>query len=68
MQLTMEYQWHEKVYVIEEIDGTVYGNWAAHHALKKRSPTFEVSITPLLHLLQDQNLLCTTARHMQYEI
>lgn len=55
LQLAIEYEWLEKVSVTEEVDGAVNFNWfSAHHAFKKRSPTFEVSIASLLPLLRDE--------------
>lgn len=50
-QLALEYEWLEKVSMTEETDGTMNVTWSAHHASKKRSPEFEVSITSLLPLL-----------------
>ena len=53
-QLALEYEWLEKVTVVEEIDNAVNLTWSANHASLKRSPEFNVSITSLLPLLRDQ--------------
>ena len=50
-QLALEYEWLEKVCFIGEMAGAVNVTWSAHHPSKKRSATFEVSITALLPLL-----------------
>lgn len=47
-QLALEYEWLEKVTVVEEIDDAVNLTWSAHHASLKRRPEFNVSITSLL--------------------
>ena len=52
-QMALEYQWLMKVGDTDETDGTENVTWAAHHASKKRSTAFEVSITSLLPLLRD---------------
>ena len=67
-QLALEYEWLEKVCVTEEVDGAVNVTWSAHHASKKRSAPFEVSITALLPLLQDQAHSVATIKHVMDKI
>lgn len=50
-QLALEYEWLEKVIVVEEIDDTVNLTWSAHNASLKRGLEFNVSITSMLPLL-----------------
>ncbi|KAK1894215.1 Nicotinate phosphoribosyltransferase [Dissostichus eleginoides] len=64
-QLALEYEWLEKVAVT---DGPVDVTWSAHHASKKRHPTFEVGITSLLPLLRDQAHSVATVRHVMDKI
>ncbi|KAK1906058.1 Nicotinate phosphoribosyltransferase [Dissostichus eleginoides] len=64
-QLALEYEWLEKVTVT---DGPVDVTWSAHHASKKRHPTFEVGITSLLPLLRDQAHSVATVRHVMDKI
>ena len=37
-QLALEYEWLEKIFVTEEVDGAVNLTWSAHHASQKRCP------------------------------
>ena len=67
-QLALEYEWLEKVCVTEEVDGAVNVTWSAHHASKKRSAPFEVSITALLPLLRDQAHSVATIKHVMDKI
>ncbi|KAJ8406047.1 hypothetical protein AAFF_G00309350 [Aldrovandia affinis] len=64
-QLAMEYEWLEKVTVT---DGPVDVTWSAHHASQKRGKPFEVSITSLLPLLQDQAHSVATVKHVMDKI
>jgi hypothetical protein len=52
--LTVEQKLLEKIRRIEASDVEESITWSAHHASKKRSPVFEVSITSLLPLPRDQ--------------
>ena len=45
-------------------EGPVDVTWSAHHASKKRSPAFEVSVTSLLPLLRDQAHSVATVKHV----
>ena len=35
-QLTLEYNWLEKVCITEQLDGEISVTWSAHHAAKNR--------------------------------
>ena len=67
-QLALKYEWLEKVCVIEEVDGALNVTWSVHHASKKRSALFEVSITALLPLLRDQAHSVATIKHVMGKI
>lgn len=67
-QLALEYEWLEKVTVVEEIDDAVNLTWSAHHASLKRSPELNVSITSLLPLLRDQAHSVATVKHVMEKV
>lgn len=67
-QLALEFEWLEKVSVTQKLDGAIDLTWSAHHAAKKRGPTFEVNITSLLPLLRDQAHSVATVRHVMEKI
>jgi len=67
-QLIPEYEWLEKVSITEQFDGDINVTWSAHHASKKRSPTFEVSIASLMPLLRDEAHSVATIRHVMDRI
>ena len=52
----------------EEVNNTVSITWSAYHASKKRSRPFEVTITSLLPLLQDEAHSVATIKHALQKI
>ncbi|KAK3861204.1 hypothetical protein Pcinc_032795 [Petrolisthes cinctipes] len=64
-QLSMEYDWLEKITVT---DGPVDVTWSAHQASQKREKPFEVSITSYLPLLRDQAHSVVTVKHVMDKI
>ena len=67
-QLTLEYEWLEKVCVTEDVDGAVNVTWSAHHASKKIRAPFEVSINALLPLPRNQAHPVATIKHVMDKI
>lgn len=63
-----DYIWLEKVSLRETIGDGVNISWAAHHASRKRSQSFEVSITSLMPLIRDQAHSVATIKHCMQKI
>ena len=47
-QLSLEYEWLEKVNISMETDDAVAVSWAAYHASQKRQLEFEISLSALM--------------------
>ena len=62
-ELTLEYEWLEKVNVTEGVAGAVNITLSAHHASQKRSQAFELSIAALLPRLRNQAHCCYNQTH-----
>ena len=54
--------------ILTEGTGALNVTWSAHHARKKRSPDFEVTIASLSPLLQDAAHTVATVRHVMEKI
>jgi len=62
--LKEEYSWLEDVFLTEDVADAVCITWSAHHAKQKRSQPFEVSISALMPLMQDQAHSVATIKHV----
>ena len=61
--LKEEYYWLEEVFLTKEVADAVSIKWSAHHATQKRSHPFEVSISVMMPLWQDQARSVATIKH-----
>ena len=67
-QLKEEFAWLEEVSLTENVSDGVSITWSAHHAARKRSKPFEVSISALMPLLRDQAHSVATMKHAMKKI
>ena len=65
--LSPEFEWLQMV-ILTEGTGALNVTWSTHHARKKRSPDFEVTIASLLPLLRDAAHTVATVRHVMEKI
>ena len=66
--LKEEFAWLEGVSLTENVSDGVSITWSAHHAARKRSKPFEVSISALMPLLRDQAHSVATMKHAMKKI
>lgn len=67
-QLSLEYEWLQKVSTITDANESVDITWSSHHADKKRSPAFQTCISSLMPLLRDQAHSVATVKHVMDKI
>lgn len=52
--ISLEYEWLEKVSLSDRSENAVSISWAAHHASQKRQAPFEISLSSMLPLFQEE--------------